>query len=143
MTFTSPAKSLPKLAPAADKPAMLPASGRRRVLIRDMEIVASIGVFEHEKRYEQRIVVSLELDVEDSYDGRSDRLEHVLDYGAIVDGVVRIAQAEHIHLIETLAERIAAFCLADVRVQAVKIKIEKPDVLPQVRSVGIEIERAR
>jgi dihydroneopterin aldolase len=121
----------------------LPVSGQRRVLIRDMEIVASVGVFEHEKRYEQRIVVSLELDVADTYDGRSDRLEHVLDYAAVVDGTVRLVQAEHIHLIETLAERIAAMCLADPRVLSVKVKIEKPDVLPQVRSVGIEIERTR
>lgn len=123
--------------------AALPASGRRRVLIRDMEIVASVGVFEHEKRYEQRIVVSLELDVCDTYDGDSDRLEHVLDYAQVVEGTVRLVQAGHVHLIETLAERIAAMCLADPRVLAVKVKIEKPDVLPQVRSVGIEIERAR
>ena len=27
----------------------------RRVFMRDLEIVASVGVFEHEKRYEQRI----------------------------------------------------------------------------------------
>ncbi|MDX2201736.1 MAG: dihydroneopterin aldolase [Hyphomicrobiaceae bacterium] len=136
MTFATSPKSLAQRTP-------LPSSGRRRVLIRDMEIVASVGVFEHEKRYEQRIVVSLELDVADDYDGRSDRLEHVLDYAAVVEGTVRLVQAEHVHLIETLAERIAALCLADPRVLAVKVKIEKPDVLPQVRSVGIEIERTR
>lgn len=136
MTFAPSSKPLPQRTP-------LPLSGRRRVLIRDMEIVASVGVFEHEKRYEQRIVVSLELDVADDYDGRSDRLEHVLDYAAVVKGTVQLVQAEHVHLIETLAERIAALCLSDPRVLAVKVKIEKPDVLPQVRSVGIEIERAR
>ena len=136
MTFAPSSKPLPQRTP-------LPLSGRRRVLIRDMEIVASVGVFEHEKRYEQRIVVSLELDVADDYDGRSDRLEHVLDYAAVVEGTVQLVQAEHVHLIETLAERIAALCLSDPRVLAAKVKIEKPDVLPQVRSVGIEIERAR
>lgn len=136
MTITTSPKPLAQRA-------ALPVSGRRRVLIRDMEIVASVGVFEHEKRYEQRIVVSLELDVADDYDGHSDRLEHVLDYAAVVEGTVRLVQAEHVHLIETLAERIAAMCLADARVLAAKVRIEKPDVLPQVRSVGIEIERAR
>ncbi len=88
-------------------------------------------------------MVSLELDVADSYDGRSDRLEHVLDYAAVVEDTVRLVQAEHVHLIETLAERIAAMCLDDPRVLGVKVKIEKPDVLPQVRSVGIEIDRTR
>ena len=46
------------------------------------EIVASVGVLEREKRYEQRIVVSAELLVRDDYDGVSDRLADVLDYSA-------------------------------------------------------------
>jgi hypothetical protein len=67
-------------------------AGQRLVFVRDLEIVASVGVFEREKRYEQRIIVPAELAVRDDYDGRSDRLADV-------------------NLIETLAERIAAHCL--------------------------------
>lgn len=118
-------------------------AGFRRVFIRDLEIVASIGVFEREKRYQQRVTISVELDVEDGYDGKSDRLEHVLDYDMIVDGISEIVQREHLHLIETLAERIAAFCLSDARVRLARVKVEKPDALPAVRAVGIEIERRR
>jgi hypothetical protein len=33
----------------------------RRVFVREMEIVGSIGVYEHEKRYEQRILISADL----------------------------------------------------------------------------------
>ena len=47
----------------------------RRVFVHDLEIVASIGVFEHEKRYEQRVLISVDLWVRDDYDGRSDRLQ--------------------------------------------------------------------
>ena len=118
-------------------------AGRRRVFIQDLEIVASIGVFEHEKRYEQRIFVSADLDVQDGYDGTSDRLECVLDYGVVADGIARLVQSEHFNLIETLAERIAAFCLHDARVTGVRVRIEKPDALPSCSSVGIEIERRR
>ena len=132
-------QAAPGLAQAAHGPSAR--SGRRKVFVRDLEVVASVGVYEHEKRYEQRIVLSLELDVEDAYDGRSDRLEHVLDYGAVVEAVTRLVQKEHVNLIETLAERIAGQCLSDQRVKRVRVRIEKPDVLPAVRSVGIEIER--
>jgi dihydroneopterin aldolase len=117
--------------------------GRRLVFVRDLEIVASVGVFEHEKRYEQRILVSAELSVRDAYDGKSDRLEQVLDYGKVVDGIALLVQSEHVNLIETLAERIAAHCLADARVESVRVRIEKPEALPSCRSVGIEIERRR
>ena len=118
-------------------------SGRRRVLVRDLEIVASIGVFEHEKRYEQRILLTLELAVVDAYDGRSDRLEDVLDYATLVEGIAMLVQSEHVNLIETLAERIAGHCLADRRVASVRVRIEKPDALPMCRSVGVEIDRWR
>jgi dihydroneopterin aldolase len=113
------------------------------VFVRDLEIVASVGVYEHEKRYEQRIFISTDLAVHDAYDGVSDRLEDVLDYSALVDGIARLVQSDHVNLIETLAERIAAHCLGDARVESVRVRIEKPDAMPLCRSVGIEIERRR
>ena len=54
-----------------------------------------------------------------------------------------LVQSEHVNLIETLAERMAAHCLADARVESVRVRVEKPDILPSCRSVGIEIERRR
>jgi 7,8-dihydroneopterin aldolase/epimerase/oxygenase len=119
----------------------VPARANRCVFVRDLEIVASVGVLEHEKRYEQRIIVSAELSVRDDYDGVSDRLADVLDYSKVVDGIAKLVQSEHVNLIETLAERIAEYCLADSRVEAVRVRIEKPDVMEHCRSVGIEIER--
>jgi dihydroneopterin aldolase len=115
----------------------------RRVFVRDLEIVASVGVHEHEKRYEQRVLISADLAVRDDYDGASDRLRDVLDYAVLVDGIARLVQAEHVNLIETLAERIAGHCLKDARVESVRVRIEKPDAMPLCRSVGIEIERRR
>jgi 7,8-dihydroneopterin aldolase/epimerase/oxygenase len=122
---------------------MLSERNWRRVFVRDLEIVVSVGVLEREKRYEQRIIISADLFVRDDYDGSSDRLADVLDYGKVVDGIVRLVQREHVNLIETLGERIADHCLADARVEAVRIRIEKPEVLEHCRSVGIEIERPR
>ncbi|HEY1246264.1 MAG TPA: dihydroneopterin aldolase [Hyphomicrobiaceae bacterium] len=115
----------------------------RRVFVRDLETVGSIGVYEHEKRYEQRILISADLWVRDDYDGTSDRLADVLDYGKVVDDIVMLAEREHVNLIETLAERIARHCLTDARVERVRVRIEKPDVARACKGVGIEIERER
>lgn len=117
--------------------------GYRRVFVRDLEIVASVGLLEREKRYDQRILVSTELFVRDEYDGASDRLADVLDYSKVIDGMTHIIQREHVNLIETLAERIAEFCLTDPRVELVRVKIEKPEIIENCRSVGVEIERRR
>jgi 7,8-dihydroneopterin aldolase/epimerase/oxygenase len=113
----------------------------RRVFVRDLEIMANVGIFEVEHRYEQRIVVSLDLDVVDTYDGQSEQINDVLDYSRIVNDTELLIQSHHFKLIETLAERIAELCLSHQSVIAATIKIEKPDIMPSCRAVGIEIRR--
>jgi dihydroneopterin aldolase len=123
--------------------AAAPLRDPRHVFVRGLELIGSVGVYEHEKRYEQRVVVSLDLAVRDDYDGLSDRLDHVYDYDLAIKAVKSTVQSNHFNLIETLAERIAEACLADSRVLAVRVRVEKPDVLPSCRAVGIEIRRSR
>ncbi len=115
----------------------------RRVFVRDLELMASVGVFELEKRYEQRLIISVDLLVIDDYDGKSDNLGAVLDYGSVVAGIRTIVESGHTNLLETLAERIAQRCLSDARVMRAVVRLEKPDIVPGCRTVGIEIVRDR
>jgi 7,8-dihydroneopterin aldolase/epimerase/oxygenase len=115
----------------------------RRVFVRDLEIMASVGVYEVEMRYEQRIIVSVELIVRDDYDGVSERLVDVLDYSVIVRDLELLVQSRHFKLIETMAEAMAAVCLTDARVMLARISVMKPDIMPSCKAVGIEIERGR
>jgi dihydroneopterin aldolase len=52
-------------------------------------------------------------------------------------------QRVRINLVETLADRIAAQCLADRRVLSATVRVEKLDVMPDAGAVGVEIERHR
>ena len=125
-------------------PAQLhPVARSRNVFVEGYELIGSVGVYEHERRYEQRIVVSLELEVIDVYDGRSDELGGVYDYDHAISAVRATVESRHFNLLETLAERIAETCLAHPDVHAVKVRIAKPDILIACRAVGIEIERRR
>ncbi len=115
----------------------------RRVLIEGFEMIGSVGVYEHERRYEQRIVVSLDLEVMDDYDGVSDELGAVYDYDQAIKAVRTTVESRHFNLLETLAERIAEACLAHPHVASITVRIAKPDVLIACRAVGIEIQRRR
>lgn len=125
----------------AEQQAML--RGARRIFIRDLELIGSVGVYEHEHRYEQRIVISLELLVDDAYDGVSDRVSAIYDYDLAIQAIKGTVNSGHFNLIETLAERIAQVCLADKRVVAARVRVEKPDLLPACRGVGVEIWRVQ
>lgn len=120
-----------------------PAERNRTVFIERLELMGSIGVYEHEHRDRQPVVVSLNLTVTDTYDGASDKLIDVYDYDIAIKAIRETVEAGHYALIETLAEAIAKLVLTDNRVSVARVRIEKPAVLTACRSLGIEIERAR
>ena len=49
----------------------------------------------------------------------------------------------HVNVVETMAEKFAEACLKEKRVLAARVRIEKPDIIPNAKSVGVEIERSR
>lgn len=115
----------------------------RHVFVRDLEIIALLGVHEHEKRKAQRIIVNIDLSVREDLANLADDIKNVVSYEVVVRRVETIVAQGHVHLVETLAERIAEACLSDERVSAARVRIEKPDIIPNARSVGVEIERVR
>jgi dihydroneopterin aldolase len=112
-----------------------------RIFVHDLEMIASVGVHEFEKVRPQRIRVSIDLTVGPRPPDATDTVDTVLSYENIVKAVRAIVATGHFHLIETLAERIAAECLTHYTVSAAKVKLEKPDIFPDAATVGIEIER--
>ena len=116
-------------------------AGTRRMFVRDLILPCSIGVHRHERDAPQKIRINLDLAVEDDGALRDDELADVVSYEDVVDGVRAVVGPDHVNLIETLAERIAERCLDDPRVPWVRVRVEKLDVLPDVGSAGIEIER--
>lgn len=115
--------------------------GLRRVFVRDLVLAALIGIHRHEKDGRQRVRINLEMSVAEPDQPVPDRLSEVVCYEDVVTGVRRIVAAGHINLVETLAERLAAHCLADRRVKSVRVRVEKLDVFADAASVGVEIER--
>ena len=96
----------------------------------------------HEKHAGQRIRINLDIEVVDDRD-HGDRLENVVCYERIIDGIKAVVAAGHVNLVETLAERIAAVALADHRVEGVHVRVEKLEAIPEAASVGVEITRRK
>jgi 7,8-dihydroneopterin aldolase/epimerase/oxygenase len=115
----------------------------RHVFVRDLEVKAMIGIYDHEKINPQRIIVNIDLSVHEAEGVMADDISHVVSYEIVVKKVEAILAEAHINLVETLCEKIAAACLRDRRVVAARVRVEKPDIIPNARSVGVEIERSR
>jgi 7,8-dihydroneopterin aldolase/epimerase/oxygenase len=115
----------------------------RHVFVRDLDLMALIGIYDHEKVKPQRIVVNVDLSVQEAEGTMSDDIDHVVSYEIVVKKIEAIVAAGHVNLVEILAEKFAEACLRDKRVLAARVRIEKPDIIPNARSVGVEIERGR
>jgi 7,8-dihydroneopterin aldolase/epimerase/oxygenase len=115
----------------------------RHVFVRDLEVEALIGIYDHEKLKPQRIIVNIDLSVKEPKGKVRDDISHVVSYEIIAKKVESIVEEGHIGLVETLCEKIAQSCLKDRRVVAARVRVEKPDVIANAKSVGVEIERAR
>jgi dihydroneopterin aldolase len=113
----------------------------RHVFVRDLVLDAEIGAYRREHGRTQKIRLNIDLTVAEGPEPAGDRLEMVVDYAEVAAGVRAMVAEGHTKLVETLAERVAAFALRDRRVLAARVRIEKLEALADAASVGVEIER--
>ncbi|HEX4532681.1 MAG TPA: dihydroneopterin aldolase [Rhizomicrobium sp.] len=112
----------------------------RHVFIRNLEVLAQIGIYGHEQGKFQPVRINVDLAVEDAI-VIEDKLDKVVDYAVITAKIRAIVDSGHINLAETFAERIAAACFDDKRVKTARVRVEKLHALPGAESAGVEIER--
>jgi dihydroneopterin aldolase len=114
-----------------------------RILVRDLVLPCSIGIYDYERQHRQRVRVNVELDIGDPGSFVQEDFSKVLNYEFVVEGIKAIVDSGHIELVETLAERIAALCLDDPRAERATVTVEKLDVYPESEGVGVTIVRRR
>ena len=112
-----------------------------RVFMHDLVLDVEIGVYTHEKGVTQRVRFTVDVDLLPATDALDDDIGRAFDYDTIIGGIKAIVARGHINLVETLAEEVAAHCLAHPRAASVTVRIEKLDKEPD--AVGVEIVRQK
>lgn len=116
---------------------------KRKIVIKDLVLMANIGAYQSETGGRQRVRLSIELTIADPDKAIGDRLAEVVDYAEVIEAVGGVAETGHINLVETFAEKAAQACLAFPAVSAVEILVEKPDARADADSVGCRISVTR
>lgn len=112
-----------------------------RISVRDYTRSVEIGAFRSERGVTQRVRFNVVLEVAHGGVGRGDDVDRVLSYDTITEAIEAALAAERLNLLETLAERVAAGCLADARAMRAFVRVEKLDRIPG--ALGVEIVRSR
>ncbi len=111
------------------------------VIIRDLALMCSIGIYDFEKQAPQRVIINIDMSHNPSSVNIDDNHENVVCYEKVTNSVRDLISNGHTNLVETIAEDIAKICLRNERVFKVKVRVEKPDIIPDTMSVGVEIIR--
>jgi dihydroneopterin aldolase len=112
-----------------------------RISVRDYTRPVEIGAFRSERGVTQRIRFNVVLEVSHHTAAQDDDVDKVISYDSITEAIEAELAAERVNLLETLAERVAARCLADPRAVRVFVRLEKLDRIPG--ALGVEIVRTR
>lgn len=108
------------------------------IFVRDFIVDCNVGVYAEEQGVTQKVRFSVEARLASDIFSLDDEMIEVPSYADIIDSIVALARGGHINLVETFAERIASGCLADTRITAVRVQLEKLERGP-LR--GVEIIR--
>jgi dihydroneopterin aldolase len=116
----------------------------RRLFVKDLEVLARIGIHDFELLAAQRLLINVDLYVGlQATSPKSDSIDEVVDYDFIRQVVLARIQKGHIHLQETLCDELAEEFLQNPQVLAVQLSTRKPDVYSDCAAVGVEIFKSR
>ena len=100
----------------------------RKILIKNLIIHASVGVYENEKLNKQKIIVNVELLLSNDSEPKYDNLESTQDYSQFRKCLIDIIKSQHFQLLEVLVEKIHSTLMINSYVLGAKVSISKPDI---------------
>ena len=118
-------------------------SYKRKVLIKDLVFNTSIGIHDFEKKQKQQIKFNIEIDINSSLKPFNSNLNTIVNYETVISNIKTLTQRKHYDLLEMLAEDILLNLFENKNIIRVKLKIEKPEIIKDTTSVGIEITKKR
>lgn len=113
------------------------------IFIRGLKVETIIGIYDWERTLVRPLIFDLELGTDTREAAASDRMRDSIDYAAVGDTVREIALTLKPQLLETLAEKIARALFDRFPILSLRLHIDKPGAIQDVKGVGVSIDRRR
>jgi dihydroneopterin aldolase len=110
-----------------------------RIFFDDLEVIANIGFHDFEIGVGQRLILSIDIWLDAAYFAADDQVRSAWNYDNVRSDAVRVAQAQHYNLQETLVGAIYRAIAARAGVKALRVSSRKPDIYPDCVGVGVEL----
>jgi dihydroneopterin aldolase len=111
----------------------------RKIVLEGYELALDIGFHEFEVGNPQRLVVSVEVWIDEASFAAADQVELAWNYDFLRSTVRDLVAGRRFNLQETLAREIYQAVAARRGVTALRVVTRKPDVYPDCAGVGVEL----
>jgi 7,8-dihydroneopterin aldolase/epimerase/oxygenase len=110
-----------------------------RIVLEGLEVQVDIGFHDFEVGTPQRLIVGVELWLEDVSAPPRDDPSGAWNYDLLRSEIAEIAASGRFNLQETLAHAVFDRLAAFHGVKALRVRTSKPDIYPDAHGVGVEI----
>lgn len=117
--------------------ALAPAS--RRIFLKDYDLPVDIGFHDFEVGTPQRLLVNVEVWVDEASFPSSDEIDAAWNYDVLRTRIGHLAAARRYNLQETLCRAIYDMVAARKGVMALSVSTCKPDIYPDCAAVGVAL----
>jgi len=112
------------------------------IFLSEVKVQTKLGVPTWERMLPQTIILDIEISYDLSRACQTDAIADTIDYGLVVKRLKETLTEHSFQLVEALAEHCCQLILREFAAQRVKIKVAKPAILPNLKALGVIIERA-
>ena len=114
-----------------------------RIVLTGLRVRGFHGVLPEERRDGQEFVVDAVLSLDVRAAAAADDLSLTVHYGELAESLAQVVEGEPVDLLETLATRLAAVCLAAGPVTAVEVTVHKPSapIAREFTDVSVTVRR--
>ena len=113
------------------------------IFLEQIKVQTKLGVPDWERMVAQTIMLDLEIAMPHSRGCQTDSIDDTIDYGAVVARIRKTLNDNSFKLVEALAEHVCQLVLTEFGAPWVKIKVAKPGILPNLKALGVVIERGK
>jgi dihydroneopterin aldolase len=111
----------------------------RKIVLEDYCLSADIGFHDFEIGAAQRLLVTVEVWVDEASFAGTDEAAHAWDYDFLRTEIGVLASGRRFNLQETLVREIYDLVAARRGVTALRVASRKPDIYPDCAGVGVEL----
>jgi dihydroneopterin aldolase len=111
----------------------------RKIVLEDLQLDLDIGFHDFEIGNPQRLLVTVEVWVDEASFAPTDRPELAWNYDFLRTEIAAVVAGRRFNLQETVAREIYDVVAARRGVEALRVSTRKPDIYPDCAGVGVEL----